>query len=98
MTEKDPVAVAGARFERIDGDVMFSFVNDPLTVVGPRRVTAADKANYPAEWGHFLETEAAAFNGADPAKFDHDGDGAGGGGPPGGIPPKKRGRPPRAKT
>lgn len=32
------------------------------------------------------------FNGADPAKFDHDGDGE-----PGGSVPKRRGRPPKKR-
>lgn len=92
----------GAVFEEIDGEVMFSFVNDASSVIGPRKATKADKAQFAGEWEDFQ-------NGRLP-QLDHDGDGRPGGSLAkpaeesendpaleGAETPKRRGRPPKAK-
>lgn len=73
-----------------DGEVLFQYVADASSVIGPRPATEADKASHAGAWAAFLANPEAAglFNGADPAAFDHDGDGR----PGGSVPKPRRGR------
>jgi len=73
--EREAVFKRGASFFK-DGDtVYFRFKADASSEV-VAKATDAHKAEYPLEWKLYLDD---AFNGADPAKFDHDGDGSAGG-------------------
>lgn len=71
MSEREVVFKRGASFYKEDGVTYFRFQSDSSSVV-VEKAKDRHKAEYPLEWQAY---EAEAFNGADPAKFDHDGDG-----------------------
>lgn len=74
-------------FTREGQTVMFSFKIDEGNVIGPRPATGHDKFEHAAAYRAFSAHDTddqAKFNGADPAKFDHDGDSKAGGAPKGG--------------
>lgn len=104
MVERNIGFSRGASFLEKDNVIMFQYVNDSSSVVGPRKATKADREQFPAEWD--------AFNKGRLPQLDHDKDGY-----PGGSvaktaepevssvealeeaqeAPKRRGRPPKAK-
>lgn len=68
-------AARGARFFRSEDEpaqVMFEFVVDPATMIGPRPATQADQAKHPDAWAAYLRD-------ADLNPLDRDADGAAGG-------------------
>lgn len=87
----------------LDGEAeMFVFVIDERNIVGPRPATGRDRFEHAAAYRLFRSGVMGAlslgehaleipepFNGADPAAFDHDGDGKPGGAPKGGNRKKK---------
>jgi len=93
--ERNVIPSRGARFFRENGEILFEFVIDPTNIIGPRKAKERDSIDHAEAWGLFLKTVAdeppiepvcvetepkpEPFNGADPAKFDHDGDGQPGG-------------------
>lgn len=72
---------AGASFvaDPETGAAMFRFVVDASNVIGPRRATKRDQAEYPGEWARF---EAGRAKADQPLGTDRDGDGHKGGGLP----------------
>lgn len=59
QTERNAMPARGARFYRDDdGAVMFMFVIDPTTVVGPRPARPADLDAHAEAHGAFLRGEA----------------------------------------
>lgn len=62
----------GPYFERIDGEVMFSFVIDPSNVIGPRLAKRSDQEKHAGEWVAFCEAEGVSL-------LDRDADGEVGG-------------------
>lgn len=94
MSEQDEVArmrverdlgfKRGASFLVKDDQVMFQFVNDAASVIGPRKASKFDKEQFPGEWEEFNKGRLP--------QLDHDGDGE-----PGGSLPRPRGRPPKPK-
>jgi len=78
---EDAPLVGEARFYR-DGDVvMFHYVINARNEVGPRPMTARDRSEHAGAYRAFAaaDLDAEVFNGADPAAFDHNQDGAPGG-------------------
>ena len=76
-----------AVFTREGQTVMFTFKIDEGNIIGPRPATGRDKFEHAAAYRAFSAADlddAAKFNGADPKKFDHDGDKKPGGTPKGG--------------
>lgn len=86
MSDFDPTMLPALQhtFVRHEGQVLYAYVIDRSSIIGPRIATDADKAAHPAEWEAFQASEAA-FNGADASKFDHDGNGSPGGAKPRGT-------------
>jgi hypothetical protein len=73
--DREAIFKRGASFYK-EGDVVwFQFQADASSKV-VQKANDQHKVEYPLEWQAYL---SEAFNGADPAKFDHDGDGLPGG-------------------
>lgn len=70
--ERTAIPVPGPKFERIDGEVMFKFVIDGGSVIGPRPATAKDQAEHVGAWHSFIDSEGGS-------PLDRDGDGQAGG-------------------
>jgi len=90
--DREAIFKRGASFYKEGETVYFQFQADASSKV-VAKATDAHKAEHPLAWKLYLEE---AFNGADPAKFDHDGDGEIGGSLPKPPPVQaapKRGRP-----
>ena len=76
----------GPLFFRRDGVTYFQFTVDASSVIGPRKATEQDQIEHPAAWEQFA------------GATDRDGDGQMGGSlPKAEEPPKRRGRPPKAR-
>lgn len=58
--ERTAIPVPGPKFERIDGEVMFQFVIDGGSIIGPRPATKADRENHVEAWRIFNLAEAPA--------------------------------------
>lgn len=88
--ERNAYPVPGPKFERVDGEVLFSFVIDSSNVIGPRPASQADKEKHAGAWVEFSAREALS-------PLDRDGDGEVGGSLPAtseaaapiGFPPKE---------
>lgn len=70
--ERTALPVPGPRFERIDGDLMFKFVIDGGSVIGPRPATKSDQENHLGAWRDFCAAQ-------DVSVLDRDADGQNGG-------------------
>jgi hypothetical protein len=58
MSERVAYATPGPMFLRAeDGTVLFQYVNDPRTVIGPRPATRRDQEAHKGAWDAFLATE-----------------------------------------
>lgn len=75
--ERDRMAIAGPKFERVDGEVMFKFVIDGGSVIGPRPASKTDQANHAGAWSEFCAAEGVSH-------LDRDADGQIGGSLPAG--------------
>lgn len=58
--ERTALPVPGPKFERIDGELMFKFVIDGGSVIGPRPATEKDKAEHVGAWRDFCDLDAAS--------------------------------------
>lgn len=84
--EVSGAAKRGPLFFRRDGVTYFQFTADASSVIGPRRATKQDQIDHPFAWEQF----------AGATDLDGDGD-MGGSLPKEQEPPKRRGRPPKAR-
>lgn len=58
MSDRALDAPPGAYFGRDDeGGVVFTFVMDASSKIGPRKATAADQADHPEAWAAFCDAE-----------------------------------------
>ena len=60
--ERTAIPVPGPKFERIDGEVMFKFVIDGGSVIGPRPATKKDQEAHVGAWHDFCALEAPAVD------------------------------------
>jgi len=58
--ERTIMAVPGPKFERLDGVVMFKFVIDSGSVIGPRPATKTDQENHAEAWRLFCLGDGVA--------------------------------------
>lgn len=70
--ERNAYAVPGPKFERVDGELLFSFVIDSSNVLGPRPATKADQEKHLGAWREFCAREGVS-------PLDRDADGSDGG-------------------
>lgn len=75
--ERTAIPVPGPKFERIDGEVMFKFVIDGGSVIGPRPATKKDQETHVGAWQDFCALEGVSA-------LDRDADGQDGGSLPAG--------------
>ena len=75
--ERTALPVPGPKFERIDGEVMFKFVIDGGSVIGPRPATKKDQETHVGAWQDFCTLDGVSA-------LDRDADGQDGGSLPAG--------------
>jgi hypothetical protein len=57
--ERNARPIPGPRFERVDGEVLFTFVIDGGSIIGPRPATDADRENHAGAWREFATADVA---------------------------------------
>jgi len=57
--ERNARPIPGPRFERVDGEVLFTFVIDGGSIIGPRPATDLDRENHVGAWREFQLSDVA---------------------------------------
>lgn len=60
MTDRDVLAVRGARFWHDGESLMFQYTIDENNIIGPRPATEADAKAHPQAWAEFERSVASA--------------------------------------